>query len=233
MGSGGPRGLQILQSDAKNIRGGFDSHTFPPTSSIARFVVSIAVAGVLASALPDRAIADTQEPAAALAPAPEAGTGHDDVGAAQPATARTTAPRYRVSPTNATLQSMVVPGLGQYHAGAPVRGAIAFALESYLVTRVLIEHDRAGDDRDRAEEAGNAGDAAAESEFATSADLHEERRGELLFWTGIAHMFNMLDAYVAAHLSLVDEEIDTVERLTFNASPTLGGGETLTLTWSF
>ncbi len=30
MGSGGPRGLQILLSDAKTIRGGFDSHTFPP-----------------------------------------------------------------------------------------------------------------------------------------------------------------------------------------------------------
>ncbi|MBN2071560.1 MAG: hypothetical protein JW814_08910, partial [Candidatus Krumholzibacteriota bacterium] len=28
--SGGPRGLQILQPGAKTIRGGFDSHTFPP-----------------------------------------------------------------------------------------------------------------------------------------------------------------------------------------------------------
>jgi Family of unknown function (DUF5683) len=231
MGSGGPRGLQILQSGAKNIRGGFDSHTFPPQSSIARFVVSIAVAGVLASAISERAIADMQEPAAA--PAPDAQADKDDAGAAQPAPPPTTGPRYRVSPTRATLQSMVVPGLGQYRAGARVRGAVAFALESYLVTRTLIEHDRAGDDRDRAEEAGMAGDVAAESEFAASADLHEERRGELLFWTGIAHMFNMLDAYVAAHLSLVDDEIDSVERLTFNASPSLGGGETLTVTWSF
>ena len=30
MGSGGPRGLQILLPGAKTIRGGFDSHTFPP-----------------------------------------------------------------------------------------------------------------------------------------------------------------------------------------------------------
>ena len=29
-GSGGPRGLQILLPGAKTIRGGFDSHTFPP-----------------------------------------------------------------------------------------------------------------------------------------------------------------------------------------------------------
>ena len=32
MGSGGPRGLQILLPGAKTIRGGFDSHTFPPFS---------------------------------------------------------------------------------------------------------------------------------------------------------------------------------------------------------
>ena len=231
MGSGGPRGLQILQSDANNIRGGFDSHTFPPLSSFARFVVSVAVAGILSSAIPGHAVADTQEPA--VPRTEEARTDSEDATAAQPASVQPKAPRYRVSPTSATLQSLAVPGLGQYKAGARVRGAIAFALESYLVTRTLIEHDRAGDDRDREEEAQNAGDAAAASEFAASAALHEENRSEFLFWTGIAHMFNMLDAYVAAHLSLVDEEIDSVQRLTFNASPSLGGGETLTLTWNF
>ncbi len=30
MGPGGPRGLQILRSGASRVRGGFDSHTFPP-----------------------------------------------------------------------------------------------------------------------------------------------------------------------------------------------------------
>src|SRR5437879_4600598 len=30
MGSGGPLGLQILMSDAFGVRGGFDSHAFPP-----------------------------------------------------------------------------------------------------------------------------------------------------------------------------------------------------------
>ncbi len=36
MGSGGPRGLQILLSGAKTTRGGFDSHTFPPLSGLYR-----------------------------------------------------------------------------------------------------------------------------------------------------------------------------------------------------
>ena len=35
MGSGGLRGLQILRSDVQSVRGGFDSHTFPPFSLVA------------------------------------------------------------------------------------------------------------------------------------------------------------------------------------------------------
>ncbi len=46
MGSGGPRGLQILLSGAKTTRGGFDSHTFPP-----RFVSRLAWGGVLVLSL--------------------------------------------------------------------------------------------------------------------------------------------------------------------------------------
>jgi len=47
MGSGGPRGLQILLSVADRGRGGFDSHTFPP------FLLALAL--LLAFALPARA----------------------------------------------------------------------------------------------------------------------------------------------------------------------------------
>src|SRR5215475_6753744 len=35
MGSGGPPGLQILVSGASGVRGGFDSHAFPPISALA------------------------------------------------------------------------------------------------------------------------------------------------------------------------------------------------------
>jgi hypothetical protein len=45
-------------------------------------------------------------------------------------------------------------------------------------------------------------------------------------------MFNMLDAYVAAHLSEIDEEMKEVERLTLRAAPAAGGGE-IVLSWSF
>ncbi len=36
MGSGGPRGLQIPRSGADRVRGGFDSHAFPPSLRVAR-----------------------------------------------------------------------------------------------------------------------------------------------------------------------------------------------------
>lgn len=46
MGSGGPRGLQILRSGANSVRGGFDSHAFPPLSwmRVAGAVVALACA---------------------------------------------------------------------------------------------------------------------------------------------------------------------------------------------
>jgi len=138
-----------------------------------------------------------------------------------------------VSPTRATLESLALPGLGQYHSGAPVRAFFAFAFESYLFTRAIVESRRAGDDRDRAAAAAAAGDAGAEAFARLGIDLHEERRDEMVFWGAIAHMFNMLDAYVAAHLSQVNDEIDSVRRLTLHAAPSPGGGEVLALSWNF
>ena len=61
MGSGGPRGLQILLSVADRGRGGFDSHTFPP--------LALALALLLACAGPARAQAPADSvPGAPLRP---------------------------------------------------------------------------------------------------------------------------------------------------------------------
>ena len=43
MGSGGPRGLQILLSVADRGRGGFDSHTFPPLALVLLVLLAWAV----------------------------------------------------------------------------------------------------------------------------------------------------------------------------------------------
>jgi hypothetical protein len=122
----------------------------------------------------------------------------------------------------------LLPGLGQIHAGDHLRGAAVMAFEGYLIARVFVENHRANRDRDRARAA--VPDEAAVYE--AGADLHRQRRDDLIFWSSVAHMFNMLDAYVAAHLSEIDEEMKEVERLTLRAAPAAGGGE-IVLSWSF
>lgn len=137
-------------------------------------------------------------------------------------------PRRRVSPTRATLESLVLPGLGQVRAGDTVRGLAIFGLESYLVARVVIEDRRAREDRDRAA----ASSGAERLEDQAGAAMHESRRSDLLFWTAVAHMYNLLDAYVAAHLSTVDEEIDDVQRITLRVEPRPSGGD-IAVSWAF
>src|SRR5207244_11867323 len=78
MGSGGPRGLQILRSGV-SVRGGFDSHAFPPFFATL-FALALSVAGpayaqtVEPDSLPHpRATvhADTTQVAGPAAPAPD------------------------------------------------------------------------------------------------------------------------------------------------------------------
>jgi len=52
MGSGGPRGLQILRSDADRIRGGFDSHAFPPVLRAILGIVTLIGVATCATADP-------------------------------------------------------------------------------------------------------------------------------------------------------------------------------------
>jgi hypothetical protein len=63
--------------------------------------------------------------------------------------------------------------------------------------------------------------------------MHKERQGDLLFWTAITHMYNLLDAYVSAHLAGVEEEMDRVQRITWHIEPALDGGGDVSLTWTF
>jgi hypothetical protein len=46
-------------------------------------------------------------------------------------------------------------------------------------------------------------------------------------------MYNLLDAYVSAHLAGVEEEMDRVQRITWHIEPALDGGGDVSLTWTF
>src|SRR5437016_4259211 len=87
MGSGGLRGLQIPRSDVQSVRGGFDSHTFPPfVARIARGALIALVTLVAAGAPRAHAAAAAHDGAEARTPAFD----RDD--AAPPALARSPAP---------------------------------------------------------------------------------------------------------------------------------------------
>lgn len=138
-------------------------------------------------------------------------------------------PRRRPSPTRATLESLAVPGLGQIRSGETVRGLLVMGLESYLITRVVIENSKANGDLERSRETTGGESTYWRQGF----ELHRDRRSDLLFWTAITHMYNLLDAYVAAHLAGVDEEIDRVKRMTWRVEPTVEGGGDVSLSWTF
>jgi hypothetical protein len=133
------------------------------------------------------------------------------------------------SPTSATLQSLFVPGLGQIRSREPLHGLLFLGVESYLLTRVAIENNEAGDALDRAEETTGVESAYWQRSY----ELHRDRRGDFLFWTAITHMLNLVDAYVAAHLNGVEEEIDRVKTVTWRFEPTVDGGGDVSLSWTF
>src|SRR5438552_762950 len=77
MGSGGPRGLQILRSGASCVRGGFDSHAFPPWRRVATALLLAALSGL--PARPAAAAAALAHPGAAPPPQPATPSVRDSV----------------------------------------------------------------------------------------------------------------------------------------------------------
>ena len=115
MGSGGPRGLQILLSGGSPVRGGFDSHPFPPI-----FAAAIVALAVLAGA--GAAFAQTS-----------------DSTAAPPAAARDTVAHrpFFSSPTGISLRSLAIPGWGQASNGAWIKAALVAGGETVLAVALI------------------------------------------------------------------------------------------------
>src|SRR5262245_56939566 len=163
MGSGGLRGLQILLSGASGVRGGFDSHAFPP------FLAALGCALALAAGSPAVAGAPVPMPpisAFSLGPiAVVEDTVLNDVLPKPPSeTARVTAPQDtavgrvvdlpRNTPTRTRtpqndprlrptfqqprwvmMRSLVVPGWGQFYNKAWLKGIAIAGGEAALITQ--------------------------------------------------------------------------------------------------
>jgi len=233
MGSGGLRGLQILRSGALRVRGGFDSHAFPP------FAV-LAVA--LSLALPQAAGAQ----AAQSSPGPAVTEGARVDSAAADTTARANEdavrpPREpRTIPTRqlerfdqprwVMLRSLVLPGWGQVHNRAWLKALGVVAGEVSLglgIRNDERELDRLSAAADAAQEA-NDEDAflAAVSAYNVRLDSSIRRRWLL----GALLAYALLDAYVDAHFRHFDVEFDTDPPLPGGAPP--AGGK-LSMRWTF
>ncbi len=204
--------------------GGFDSHTFPPARGrtfVVTILLVVAALGVRPGALLaqqlDSAKAGVRTPATPL-PTPE----RDTRARATVRTGANTKPKYGppISPGEAFLSSLLLPGLGQARLDRPVAGAFYAALEltgiSMLRKTWLDEREAIRfrlDSLPFSYKRDNAGAVVNDSLGRPVVDVWSFNRfgGELRVarrvnaedWTALIlfnHLFSGADAFVAAQL---------------------------------
>ena len=247
MGSGGPRGLQIPRSGVNRVRGGFDSHAFPPfllvliTLSVIGGPVSVSARTADPAALDSGAAvtADTTvaNPASATpaapgitAPDPTRPTAHRG-----PAGAASGAPSVGEktfdTPRWVMLRSLVVPGWGQWHNHSFVKAAALGGVEGWLVTR-MVSDNRSLDRLRRDVEAAQQGTDDARAAAAVAAYNRRLDRIVSGQWMLAAVVsYALLDAYVDAHFRhfKVEFEHDPALPEGFSSGP----GVRLLLRWGY
>lgn len=140
MGSGGPRGLQIPRSGV-SVRGGFDSHAFPP----------LLLAGLLAVAGWTPARAGDLPPlgpdtTSTAAPDTAAGGVVTVPSSPEPRATRTLPPPRRLDqPRWVMLRSLLVPGWGQAHNHAWIKAALLAAGDGSLRVKIVQDERRLRD----------------------------------------------------------------------------------------
>ena len=218
MGPGGLRGLQILRLGAHRVRGGFDSHAFPPLYAAA-FAVLMGMACCAATAqargserfasgdiLLQESEAITVSDSGRVITGPETGriaSGRDTSRIAPAKPSRFSTPRWVM------LRSLVVPGWGQAHNGAWIKAAAVAATEVAFTTRVVadqreldrlaenVARARASDDIDLEEAAVAAYNERLDASFARQ------------YLLGAVVVYALVDAYVDAHFRHFKVEFET------------------------
>ena len=248
MGSGGPRGLQILRSGVNRVRGGFDSHAFPPLFVALTFLVLTAAAvgagtsapGGGATASGTAAAADTL-PAALAAdttkveraenrrplPAPAAGGTARGISPASVPAAEGTFDK----PRWVMMRSLLIPGWGQLHNHAFLKAGAFAGVEGWLGARLIRDSgslDRLRRDVDAARSAGDDAGAAAAVE-AYNRRLDRIVSGQWML-AGVV-TYALLDAYVDAHFRHFKVEFEHDPALPEGFSS--GTGARLLLRWGF
>ncbi len=218
MRSGGLRGLQILRSGA-GVRGGFDSHAFPPPRLVgvlraAALAVAVAVTltGVSSAQPPppapdslsmDLSTGDKLAQPPADAPVPRTLLAESD------SIRESRTPRVHGrfdAPAWVATRSLLVPGWGQFHNKAWIKAIGVAGAEGWLITRMVQDEKALNDLQGHINDAQTSGDEAAYDAgiAAYNARLDETVRRRWLF--GVALAYAVLDAYVDAHF--VDFEVE-------------------------
>ncbi len=225
MGSGGPRGLQILRSGALSARGGFDSHAFPPLRGLA-VLLGVALLLALGAAAPRGASAQSAPFAR-----PDSTAGPDTAQIisrarfmADTAAADTTvfeSPRdsarsaradsvraRRVPPPRLTgwntpslvmLRSLVFPGGGQIHNRAWLKAGAIGGGEALLVARIVQDKRALNDLNERIDAARAAHDTALEQSLVGDYNSRSDQYVGRQWWLGALLAYSLLDAYIDAH----------------------------------
>lgn len=200
MGSGGPRGLQILLPGASGVRGGFDSHAFPPILLATLVAVLLIVAGA---------------GSADAAPARRDSTQRHEA--------------WHEQPRAVMLRSLLVPGWGQLHNRAYFKAVAVAAGEGVLIARLSQDGKDLSTWRARVDQAARDEDAEGYAAAATEYNAALDRLVGHQWLLGGVIAYALVDAYVDAHFRDFDIEFRTDPALPdgippSDARPVRGGG---------
>ena len=251
MGSGGLRGLQILRSGASRVRGGFDSHAFPPFLALA-VVLLLGMPpappiwadpgpGAPPSGRADSLAAppssaagqvDDRADSTVTSAAPDSsGSGAREIGRRHAPTVPFASIARFDKPRWVMLRSLVVPGWGQFHNHAWFKMVGVAAAEGSLLAGI-VNDERQLDRLSRKIEAAQA--VNDEPAFNAAVLAYNDRLATTTnrrWWLGGVIAYALVDAYVDAHFTHFDVEFDTDPAL-----PEGGGTSSeakLSMRWTF
>jgi hypothetical protein len=107
------------------------------------------------------------------------------------------------SPTGALIRSGVVPGWGQLYNEQYVKCGLVFLTEGILIAGAVVEHLRAGDDRQELDDPLSS-DQEREAAWLRYSRRIDKRNTYLWYLAGVKFV-SMVDAYVDAHLYRFEE----------------------------
>jgi len=236
MGSGGLRGLQILRSGASRVRGGFDSHAFPPFSFHTVLAAALAAGVMLFASTPARAQAVPDSAVVQDTSAAGAGTVTRVRRTVDPADS-VRRHVWHEEPRWVMARSVIVPGWGQAHNGAWYKATAVATGEVWLGT--LLVKDQRELDRLTQEivDAQAANDQEGEAELVNQYNARLDQRIARQWLFGALLAYAMVDAYVDAHFRGFELEFQTDPALPAGREPAPGGrsrlGARLALRWDF